>query len=44
MHARRLILSVLATVLGALAFSATPSLAGEVHVYSHISINTSARA
>jgi hypothetical protein len=31
----RLILPVLATVLGALAFSATPSLAGEVHVYSH---------
>jgi hypothetical protein len=32
---RRLILSVLATVLGALAFSAAPALAGEVHVYSH---------
>jgi DNA-binding beta-propeller fold protein YncE len=35
MHARRLILPVLATALGALAFSATPALAGEVHVYSH---------
>jgi len=32
---RRLILPVLATVLGALAFFATSALAGEVHVYSH---------